>query len=84
MPVSNLRVDDTLVHGHIRTRDTKVVQMRPENLEANPPLVLLLYYAGWMLVRMLLYCDVSHTDSFTLCAAAHFCCSLVLGTHCFF
>ena len=37
MPVSNLRFDDTLVHGQIRTRDTKVVQMRPENLEANPP-----------------------------------------------
>ena len=35
--VSKLRFDDNLLHGHMRTRDPKVVQLRREDPEANPP-----------------------------------------------
>ena len=50
--MSKLRIDDNLLHGQTRTRDPEVVQLRKENLEANPPIVLLVYYTCWMLVCM--------------------------------
>ena len=37
MPVSKLRVDDSVHHGQTRTRDAKVVVLRRQNLQAYPP-----------------------------------------------